>query len=106
MSECLGSHLHRASPNPLTRSGVLKHVVGSLGTSFSKQNSTISETEVRARGREACVWHTWKRKDSVEDQILVAEKKEWKLISLTCYLLLEADFAQHFVDALFDEEGF
>ncbi len=69
----LGSHLHRASPNPLTRSGVLKHVVGSLGTSFSKQNSTISETEVRARGREACVWHTWKRKDSVEDQILVAK---------------------------------
>ena len=65
-SKFLGSHiciiLHgNASPNPLTRSGVLKHVVGSLGTTPStmKQKKPPRETEVRARGREACVWHTW-----------------------------------------------
>ena len=70
-SKFLGSHiciiLHgNASPNPLTRSGVLKHVVGSLGTScclFRRSKTIHEETEVRARGREACVWHTriaWK----------------------------------------------
>lgn len=36
---------------------------------------------------------------------LFENKKEWNMLTLMCYLLLEADFAQHFVNALFDEEG-
>lgn len=68
-SKFLGSHiciiLHRASPNPLTRSGVLKHVVGSQTELPPRESKTNlhEKTEVRARGREACVWHTriaWK----------------------------------------------
>ena len=117
-SKFLGSHiciiLHgNASPNPLTRSGVLKHVVGSLGTTPStmKQNSSTRNWGPGSWPWSLCLAHKDSlKRNSVEGSTFLRRKKKWNMLSLMlslmCYLLLEADFAQHFVNALFDEEGF